>query len=389
VRRVVVLLILVLALAGGLACVLAGRAPRTPQASLLAAAAPGDASGFTRADGPRILTFPDDAGPHDDFQTEWWYYTGNLTAETGERFGYQLTFFRRALLPPDQRPSRTSEWATDQVYMAHFALTDVAGAEHRSFEKLERGAAGLAGAQSDPFRVWVDDWSVEEIAGGYNGSPARLLASADGVTLDLTLRDLKGPVLQGDRGFSRKGPEPGNASYYYSLPRIATSGMVTAGGRTYNVGGLSWMDHEFSTSALGAEQTGWDWFSLQLDNNTELMLFQLRRSDDTADGFSSGTLIAADGSTRTLGPGDFTLQSTGRWRSPHTGADYPSDWVLEIPSADLKLTVTPLLADQEMEVSYAYWEGAVSAEGTEADKPVAGSGYVELTGYAGSMEGQF
>jgi predicted secreted hydrolase len=399
VRRLGLYVILPLVLAAGLAWYFAGRAPRPLRASLVAAAAPADAAGFERADGPRTLVFSLDHGPHDDFQTEWWYYTGNLTADTGERFGYQLTFFRRALLPSEQRATRSSDWAAEQVYMAHFALTDGTGGEHRSFEKLGRGAAGLAGAQAVPYRVWLDDWSVEEVAEGSGGSPARLRASAgpparlrasaDDISLDLTLRDLKGPILQGDRGYSRKGPEPGNASYYYSLPRIATSGTVTVRGQTFDVDGLSWMDHEFSTSALGAEQTGWDWFSLQLDDDSELMVFQLRRADGNLDAYSSGTLIAPDGTTQTLSAGDFTLQPTGQWRSPRTGATYPSGWVLTVPAADLRLTITPLLADQEMNVSYAYWEGAVKANGAMAGKPVSGSGYVELTGYAGSMQGQF
>jgi predicted secreted hydrolase len=389
IRRPGLYLILPLVLVAGLTWQLAGCTPQPLRASLVAAAAPGNAAGFARANGPREMVFPRDQGPHEEFQTEWWYYTGNLTADTGERFGYQLTFFRRALLPQDQRATRPSSWATDQVYMAHFALTDVSGDAHRSFEKLGRGAAGLAGAQAAPYRVWLDNWSVEELPRGSAGSPARLRASKDDISLDLILRDLKGPVLQGDRGYSRKGPEPGNASYYYSLPRIATSGTVTVGGRTFKVDGLSWMDHEFSTSALGADQAGWDWFSLQLDNNTELMVFQLRRADGSADGFSSGTLIAPDGTTRTLGPDDFALQPTGRWRSPRTGATYPSGWTLTVPAADLRLTFTPLLADQEMDVSYAYWEGAVKADGTMAGKPVSGSGYAELTGYAASMQGQF
>jgi predicted secreted hydrolase len=389
IRRLGPYVILPLLLVAGLVWVLAGREPRRLGASLVAAAAPGGASGFARADGRRPLTFPQDHGPHDDFRTEWWYTTGNLTAGTGERFGYQLTFFRRALLPPEERRSRPSAWAAEQVYMAHFALTDVAGGEHRAFEKLGRGSAGLAGAQAAPYRVWLDNWSVEEVAGGLAGFPARLRASAEDISLDLTLRDLKGPVLQGDGGYSRKGPEPGNASTYYSLPRIATAGTVTVGGQTFSVDGLSWMDHEFSTSALGADQAGWDWFSLQLDNDYELMVFQLRRADGTVDRYSSGTLIAPDGTTQTLGPDDFTLERAGQWRSARTGATYPSGWVLTIPAADLRLTITPLLADQEMNVSYAYWEGAVDAEGTMAGKPVSGSGYVELTGYAGSMQGQF
>ena len=368
--------------------------PKTPQllrANVVAQMAAEDTSGFVRAEGPRPLSFPADHGPHDDFQTEWWYYTGNLTAETGEHFGYQLTFFRRALTAPDQRSARDSAWAADQVYMAHLALTDVSGGKHYSFEKLARGAAGLAGAQTEPFRVWLEDWSVA----GPSAGQARLRAAAKdtssglNLSLDLNLADLKGPILQGDLGYSRKGPEPGNASYYVSLPRVATAGAVTINDKPFTVDGLSWMDHEWSTGALGAEQAGWDWFSIQLDDDTELMLFQLRRADGTVDAFSSGTLIAADGSTRQLGPGDFSIQSTGRWRSPRTGGEYPAAWRVTVPSADLLLSISPWLADQEMDVSQKYWEGAVKAEGTRNGQRVAGNGYVELTGYAGSMQGQF
>ena len=368
------------------------KAPEPLRANLVAAAASAVfRGGFARAEGTQPLVFPADHGPHDDFQTEWWYYTGNLTAKTGEHYGYQLTFFRRALAPPDQRPARDSAWAADQVYLAHLALTDVSGGKHYSFEKLARGAAGLAGAEVEPFRVWLEDWSVA----GPSAGQTRLRAAAKDATsgldfsLDLNLADRKGPILQGDQGYSRKGPEPGNASYYVSLPRIATEGTVMVGGEAFTVDGLSWMDHEWSTSALGAEQAGWDWFSIQLDDNTELMLFQLRRADGTVDGFSSGTLIAADGSTRTLGSDDFSIKITDRWRSPHTGAEYPAGWILSVPSEDLRLTLAPWLADQEMDVSYTYWEGAVRAAGTRGAKPVAGNGYVELTGYAGSMQGQF
>ena len=395
-----VLIIGALTVAGLLVWLLWPKTPLPLRASLVAEAAPADTSGFARAEGPalsgvegpRPLAFPMDHGPHNDFQTEWWYYTGNLTADTGEHFGYQLTFFRRALAPPDQRSARDSAWAADQVYMAHLALTDVASGKHYAFEKLARGAAGLAGAEAEPFRVWLEDWEVSQgsLAGApgedapgqqgqglkslsdttksasadwVKGGPARLRAYARdpvsnlNLSLDLNLTDLKGPILQGDQGYSRKGPEPGNASYYVSLPRIATAGTITVGGKAFTVDGLSWMDHEWSTSALGAEQTGWDWFSIQLDDNTELMLFRLRRADGSADGFSSGTLIAADGSTRTLGPADFSIEVTDRWRSPHTGAAYPAGWTLSVPSADLHLSITPWLADQEMDVSYAYLGG--------------------------------
>ena len=390
-RLLIALLIVALA---ALAFALWPRPKGELRASLVAQAAPADATGFARAEPGRPLVFPRDHGPHDDYQTEWWYVTGNLVSDTGERFGYQLTFFRRALTPPGERTARASDWATDQVYMAHFALTDVAGGRHHSFEKLGRGAGGVAGARADPFRVWLDDWAVTAEAPADAGAPYRLApfalkAAAGEVAVDLRLADTKGPIAQGDRGYSQKGPEPGNASYYYSLTRLATDGAVTVDGKTYAVSGASWLDHEYSTSALGPAQTGWDWFSIQLDDDTELMLFQLRRADGSADGFTSGTFIAADGSTIPLGPNDFTLEVTGHWRSPRSGGEYPAGWRLAVPKAGLDLTITPRLADQEMQVSYVYWEGAVAAEGTAGGAPVAGSGYVELTGYAGTMEGQF
>lgn len=364
------------------------------RASLVAQAAPADPAGFARAERGKELTFPQDQGPHDDYQTEWWYYTGNLQSETGEHFGYQLTFFRRALTPPDQRAARASDWATDQVYMAHFALTDVAGKRHQSFEKLSRGAGGIAGAQAEPFKVWLEDWSVTaeplpSDSGAYHQPKTRLIATADEAKLDLTLEDVKGPILQGDRGYSAKGPDAGNASYYYSLTRLRTGGTVAVGGKSFQVTGLSWMDHEYSTSALGREQVGWDWFSIQLDNNTELMVFQLRRADGSVDGFSSGTLIAADGSTQDLGPSDFSLVRTGSWRSPRSGGEYPAGWRVAIPSANLTLDVTPWIQDQEMQVSYVYWEGAVRVAGSANGQAASGNGYVELTGYAGTMAGQF
>ena len=340
---------------------------------------------YLRVVEPRDLAFPADHGPHLDYQTEWWYYTGNLVADEGQHFGYQLTFFRRALAPPDLRADRESAWAADQVYMAHFALTDVAGANYEAAERFARGAAGLAGAQAAPYHVWLEDWSVEEVEPGVTG----MYAAQDDLTLDLVLVDGKGPILQGDRGYSPKGPQPGNASYYYSLTRLETSGSVQVGDTVYPVNGLSWMDHEWSTSALSADQVGWDWFSIQMDDGSELMVFQLRKEDGSIDPFSSGTFVAPDGSTRLLGQDEFEIQVEDTWRSPHTGATYPARWTVVVPVVDLVLAIEPHLADQELTLSYAYWEGAVRVEGERAGQAVSGNGYVEMTGYAGSMQGQF
>lgn len=344
---------------------------------------PSDA--FQGASPTRKLIFPDDHGPHPDFQTEWWYYTGNLESTGGVRFGYQLTFFRRAIIPAAERGDRLSNWTSDQVYMAHFTLTDASSERFRYFERFSRNGAGLAGAQSTPFSVWLLDWQVNEIEPGVY----ELKAFEEDIGIELTLTDLKGPILQGDQGYSQKGPQPGNASHYYSLTRLSSEGSLLVDGRSYQVSGMSWMDHEFSTSALSDGQIGWDWFSFQLDDQSELMLFQIRREDGSIDSFSSGTLISADRSTRTLDLDDFQITVQDTWQSPDTGAEYPARWMISIPSEGLTLEITPLLQDQELQVSYAYWEGAVRIQGRIGDKPVKGRGYVELTGYAGSMAGQF
>jgi predicted secreted hydrolase len=344
-----------------------------------------EATGFARAEGPRLLAFPADHGPHPDYQIEWWYYTGNLETSDGRHFGYQLTFFRRALVAPAQRQDRPSNWATDQVYMGHFALTDVAGRRYQAFERFVRGAAGLAGAQAAPYRVWLEDWSAEEV----EPNLVRLHAAQDDLAIDLLLIDRKGPVVQGDGGYSQKGPKPGNASYYYSQTRLDSSGMVQVGDTLYQVDGSSWMDHEFSTSALAPDQVGWDWFALQMDDGSELMVFQIRNADGSVDPFSSGTLVAPDGSTRHLSRDDFQIHIGDTWRSPRSGATYPARWTVEVPAVSLTLEIEPYLADQELNVSYAYWEGAVRISGEQAGSAISGSGYVEMTGYASSMQGQF
>ena len=340
---------------------------------------------FTRAQGPRDLVFPRDHGPHPDFQTEWWYYTGNLEGQDGRRFGYQLTFFRRAVLPEADGTPRASDWAANQIYMAHFTLTDASSEQFHYFERFERGAAGLAGAQGEPaFQVWLRDWSVEQ-----TGQDEYRLRAAEGpITLDLRLFDSKGIVLQGDRGYSRKGPQPGNASLYYSQTRLESQGTVSIDGSSYEVSGLSWLDREISTSALSKGQVGWDWFALQLDDGSEIMAYVLRREDGTIDAFSNGTFIFPDGSTLPLSRDDFQIMPEGEWRSPHSGGTYPARWQLNVPSLSLNLTVEPQVADQELNVSFIYWEGSVRITGAREGKPVQGFGYVELTGYAESLEGQ-
>ena len=333
-----------------------------------------DRAGFARALAPRPLSFPGDHGPHPDFRTEWWYYTGNLTTPAGRHVGFQLTFFRVALSP--EAEPRASAWATRQLYVAHFAVTDTAGGRFHAASRASRAALGLAGAQAAPFRVWVEGWSAEAEA-----DATRLRAQDGDVAIDLAVAPAKPVVLQGDRGLSQKGPEPGNASIYYSFTRMPARGTVRLGADTLEVAGEAWMDREWSTSALGTDLEGWDWFAVQLDDGRELMVYLLRRRDGTPDLFSAGTLVAADGTTRRLEPADFRVETLAHWTSPHSGVRYPARWQVSVPSADLQLQIEPRLADQELRVGTRYWEGAVAVRGSSAGRPAAGQGYVELVGY--------
>lgn len=340
---------------------------------------------FSRAEQGSTFDFPLDFGPHKDYQTEWWYYTGNLQDAGGRKFGYQLTFFRRALIPRQELSSRDSNWASSNIYMAHFAVTDHEGQEFYAFERFSREGLGLAGAESLPFQVWLEDWRVEQI----EADEFRLTANSEGISIELTLTDRKGPILHGLQGYSQKGPEAGNASYYYSQSRLQSEGTIRLGEMAFQVSGLSWKDHEFSTNALSPGQVGWDWFSIQLDDQREIMLFQLRRSDGSIDPYSAATIINADGSTRSLSSEEFYLETSDEWQSPHSGARYPMNWRIRIPNEEIELHLTPLIKDQELKLSFIYWEGAVLVEGIIKGSAVNGTGYVEMTGYESSMEGQF
>ncbi len=333
----------------------------------------GNNEGFERVIAPRPFVFPADHGPHPTFQTEWWYYTGNLTAENGHRFGFQLTFFRRALTPAPL--IRESAWAASDIYMAHFALTDIDGGRFYAFERFSRAAADLAGASGDPFRVFLHDWSAE--GSGPEGMTMRLRAAQGEVALDLTAVNSRPPVFQGNAGVSQKGSQIGNASAYYSLTRMISNGTIQIGSTTYQVSGLTWMDREWGTSALEEGLRGWDWFALQLESGHDLMYFQLRDADNRPSNFVGGSLVLPDDTVIILGPGDVVLEPTGTWRSPRSGATYPSGWRLRLPNYGLDLVVQPALRDQELPVSIVYWEGAVTVSGS-----ASGRGYVELTGYA-------
>ena len=337
----------------------------------------GDA-GFEKALEPREFVFPDDHGPHPGFRNEWWYVTGNLDGDGGRRFGFELTIFRFAL--SSSVPATQSNWRSNQVYIAHFAVTDADRERFFAAERFSRGALGLAGAESAPFRVWIEDW---EIAATRAGAPEqwRLRASDPGFSVDLALTAAKTPVLNGNAGLSQKSAEPGNASYYYSMTRWLTDGAVRLGDDEFRVSGLSWLDREWSTSALGADQLGWDWFALQLSDGSDLMFYNLRKLDGSQDEHSAGTWVDADGKSRHLERDDVEITVTDTWESPEGGV-YPSGWTLRLPEKDLFLEIRPVMADQELFTTVRYWEGAVDVEGEHDGNPVTGRGYVELTGYA-------
>lgn len=360
--------------------------------SLARAMAPGAPEGFALAIDPREFSFPEDHGPHPGFQTEWWYLSGNLDAGTLEkgrrRFGYQLTFFRSAVQPPgDAAPAASvSSWRSDQLYMAHLALTDVEENRFLSFERFARGALDLAGARTTPFRVWLEDWRVESHS-AEDFFPLSLHASDGDASLDLTIAAAGPPVLHGEAGLSRKGTTLGNSSYYYSFTRLPTRGRLEVDGRTSTVEGSSWLDREWSTSALEEGVVGWDWFALQLSDGRDLMFYRLRRADGSTAPLSGGTIVESDGRRRRIDATEMELAESSYWRSPETGAVYPAGWRLTSRAAGFDLEVKPLVAAQEHTSTVLYWEGAVEVSGSSGADAVSGRGYVELTGYDPAPDG--
>jgi len=337
-------------------------------------------TGYAAATEPRTFSFPSDHGPHPKFRNEWWYLTGNLDGQNGERFGFELTIFRFLLTPSVQR-QQASRWQSDQVYIGHFAISDVGNEQFHVAQRFSRGSMGLAGARAEPFRVWVEDWSIAARPGA--ATTWRVQAADQDRLLDLNLTQLKPPVLNGQNGLSRKAAEPGNASYYYSISRLQTEGLLQIGKQRFAVSGFSWLDREWSSSALSADQAGWDWFALQLDDGSELMLYQLRRLDGSRDPFSAGTWISRSGDSNHLDASEFRIEITQFWDSP-LGGRYPSAWQVSVPSLDLQLDVQPVMDDQELRTTVLYWEGAVDVSGKRNGKKLGGRGYVELTGYAGN-----
>ena len=327
------------------------------------------------------LVFPRDHASHPEYRIEWWYYTGNLEASDGRRFGYQVTFFRVGI---DQEPVNPSRWAVRDLHMAHLAVTDVSAGRHFVAERLNRAGVGWAGARTDRLEVWNEGWTLEQDGSSH---VLTVMSDRDEFGVDIRLEANQVPVLHGANGFSQKGSQVGNASHYYSLTRMRTTGRLVSDRETIEVEGSSWMDHEFGTTFLEPTQQGWDWLSLQLDDGTDLMVYLLRQQDGSRDTHSSGTLVDSQGDIVALGVDDYRLIPGRTWSSPTSGARYPVEWRLEIPSVALELEIRAAVDAQELHTEQStgvtYWEGAVDVVGTRTGHPVRGRGYLELTGYAG------
>jgi predicted secreted hydrolase len=322
--------------------------------------------------------FPRDHFSHPDFQTEWWYYTGNVKSGDGHRFGFELTFFRQAV---NRDPAKTAVWDVKDLYLAHLALSDLDGSKFFHSERTNRSGPGIAGVSQSIGRIWNGNWQIQ-----WDSGDQKLRAIDERFELHLTLHSEKPPVIHGENGVSQKAEGPGRASHYISLTRLDTSGSIELGGKKFEVTGFSWMDHEFFTHELDASQIGWDWLSLQFADNTELMLFRIRRNDGSSDPHSAGTYIDAQGKATHLRVSDFTLQPhEEKWTSPATRATYPIHWKIAVPTLGLELEVKTPLASQELtgktKLAPNYWEGAIVLTGYGNAQRLSGAGYLEMTGY--------
>lgn len=330
------------------------------------------------------LELPRDLYAHHGAQTEWWYYTGHIETDSGRRFGFELVFFKRRT-DLDKFGIVPLRLFGNPIYFAHFAVTDVDRKKfHYHHRKSANGVFDLPATASEKhYYVRLGDWSVREA----NGSHV-VRATLDDLTFEATLTPAKPPVLNGRAGVSFK--DEGEASRYFSLTRMQVEGDIVLSGETEHFTGSAWFDREFGTWTPTENQKGWDWFSIQLDNNCELMCYQLRNSKNEVSAFSSGTFIDENGNTTSLSREDFTIEPTGFWKSPKTNATYPSGWQIKVPKVALDLTVAPVMENQELDTRgttmIVYWEGANEVTGTAGGAEIKGRAYAELVGYDRSHE---
>jgi predicted secreted hydrolase len=327
--------------------------------------------------------FPRDHRVHEKFKTEWWYFTGNLTNEREHRFGYELTFFRQGIRPVAERGATTSRFVVDDLKFAHFTITDATGKKFLFHQKVSRGGFGEAGFDEKDRLAWIDSWQMQ-----MNGDGSfDLAAAAPDAVIQLHLIPQKQPIIHGPQGISPKAAGEGHASHYYSITRLATTGRLCAGQEHFAVAGESWFDHEWATNQLAPGQAGWNWVSAQFDDQSELMLYQMRLTSGGIDPISSGTFVRADGSSVSLTSADFQMAPETFWKSDKTKANYPISWRITVPQEHLAFTLLPVLPNQELVLPpLIYWEGAFDLEGTRGGKPLRGHGYLELTGYAGPLQ---
>jgi len=346
-----------------------------------------DASGWRRAEPGWKYEWPRDHAVHPDFKTEWWYFTGNLRVTDGRRFGYQVTFFRQGIRAPGARVPAKSRFVVDDLKFGHFTVTDVKAGQFHFSQQLLRGAFGEAGfgnVQTKERLAWLGDWSL----GIAHDGAMELRASEGTRSLELRLESAKPWALHGDAGLSTKADVPGHASNYYSGTRMRSRGTLQIDGKPLAVEGESWFDHEWATNQLASGQSGWDWFSVQLDDGSELMIYRLRRKDGSVDGASSGSFIAKDGSVRHLRLDELRLTPVKFWQSTKTRGRYPIGWRVEVPPLGIDLEVTTPVEAQELALDpLAYWEGMIDVRGKRDGRAVNGHGYLELTGYAGDVVG--
>jgi predicted secreted hydrolase len=346
------------------------------------------ANEWKQAIGPWKWVFPRDHGSHPEFRTEWWYFTGNLTDTFKKGFGYQLTFFRQGVLYEVKDPNHP--WAIRDVYLAHFTLTDVTAGQFWYAERVSRKGPKLSGATEDGMEVWLLNWMAK-----MEGNRIKVEARHQRMELSLDLVPRKPIVFHGKNGLSQKGPMEGQASYYISYTDLEARGVIqTPGSQTpIRINGISWFDHEFGSNQLTPDQVGWDWFSLHLSDGQDLMIYFLRRKDGSVEPSSSGTLVKRSGDSIHLKLSDINVEVLGYWKSPKSGGRYPSRWRIKVPSVRIEMEINSLVSSQELltegSTGVIYWEGAVAGKGTSFGRPITAEGYVELTGYAGSLGGLF